>query len=115
MRTLNRVAVVIKPKEPYYEWTKTLGNVDSGMTLEDHRKDCTVILTPAYETQAAMVRCAQGLAREIFRRKLWEWHRDETYWPKELGWCLFKEWFDFEIHTMIVDGVENEPHDWEIF
>ncbi len=46
------------------------------------------------------------------------WYRDPRSWPRERSNSPFDEWFDLELHTLVVDLVD-EPllkegdEDWE--
>lgn len=40
--------------------------------------------------------------------ELWAWHTDETYWPKKRNLALFREWFDIEIHSEVIDMDDDE-------
>ena len=39
----------------------------------------------------------------IFQNELNNWHTDEKDWVQKRTYKLFKEWFDIEIHSMILD------------
>jgi len=34
-------------------------------------------------------------------------------WPKDRSWDVFKEWFDYEIQSIVFDMVEKEPLGYE--
>ena len=39
----------------------------------------------------------------MFEWELAAWYTDETYWPESLTYRLFKEFFEIDIHSTVVD------------
>lgn len=44
----------------------------------------------------------------IFKRELYSWHRDETAFPENRTFAMFREWFDVEYHTIVIDLLDEE-------
>ncbi len=42
----------------------------------------------------------------IFEDQLGDWWTDSTRWPKTRDFATFKEWFDIEFHSLILDLVD---------
>ena len=50
----------------------------------------------------------------LFESELEDWYTDETLWPKNRDYKTFKEWFEVECHSVIMDTVGGEIYDDEI-
>jgi hypothetical protein len=35
--------------------------------------------------------------------------RDEPAWPTDRTYALFRQWFDLEVHSVVLDLVAGEP------
>jgi hypothetical protein len=35
--------------------------------------------------------------------------QDESTWPTERTYAAFREWFDVEVHSVVIDLVAGEP------
>ncbi len=36
------------------------------------------------------------------------WYQDEEVWPRKRSYALFRRWFDVEIHSIVVDSLDEE-------
>ena len=102
---LNRGAVIVRPKQPYIKWATGLD--DSGL-IPDADGEKTVYLIPSFEDDDEAWEIVEEIYQEIFERELWSWHTDESAWPANRTFAMFKEWFDIELHSVVEDlgGVE---------
>ncbi len=100
MGQVNRSVVVIKAKGAFLEWTNSLPDPLVGHTLTPLHDDCHVYLFPEWDTHAQ---------REefLFEQELWSWHRDERMFPRNRTLAMFREWFDVEFHSVVMDLVEG--------
>ena len=76
MEMLNRSAVIVKPRQPYLEWTRrddTEGLAES--VFETLRKEPTIYLLPEYEAS----------------------------WPKNRTLEMFREWFEVQMSSIVED------------
>jgi hypothetical protein len=46
---------------------------------------------------------AQPYFTAIFEEELNSWHRRESEWPSRRTYETFLEWFDVEVHSMVLD------------
>jgi hypothetical protein len=44
-----------------------------------------------------------------------DWQRDENTWPQKRDFKTFKEWFEVEVHSVVLDTVGGEIFDDEIY
>ena len=104
---INRNIAIIKPRAPFLEWLESLPDWDLDITLEDLRSDCTVFLIPELDDEDA-IKYIEDMHKEIFEYELDSWHRDESLWPEKRTLKLFREWFDIELHSMVLDTLDEE-------
>ena len=97
---LNRGALIVRPGPAFVEWARALDN--SGLVpTADH--ECTVYLLPEWNDEVeALEILAEGF-NEIFMRELYGWHTDESAWPKNRTFAMFRKWFEFEFHSVVED------------
>ena len=106
MSTVNRALAVVKPKQPYLDWTKQIvsePNEPCYENLEEARRDCTAFLIPVVEFDEDIPRLLRHYAEEIFEEQLWSWDQREEQWPKQRDFKTLMEWFDVEVSTVVID------------
>ncbi|MCX6150862.1 MAG: hypothetical protein NTX22_10080 [Ignavibacteriales bacterium] len=113
MYALDRQLVVIKPKQPFYNWLKNINK--RKISLEDIRGDCTAFLIPVSDNLSDAEKYIRSKFTEIFDMELSEWNIDEKLWPNDRTVEMFKEWFDVYFHSTIIDTVEKEILKDELF
>jgi hypothetical protein len=104
MRLVKRAAITVTPKQPYVDWANGLeeDGVKIGEDLWPERHvyligdvsdvipfDCDVIVRPYFKA--------------IFDEELNAWHRRESDWPTPRTYETFLEWFEVEVHSMVLD------------
>ena len=98
MRSINRVAIVIRPKQAFFEWARTL----DGEQLENLEVWVSVYLIETTEDEDPL-RTLQRQFKSIFEEQLESWHRIEADWPSPRPFTLFETWFDAEVSDMVFD------------
>ena len=113
---INRAALIIKLKKPFIDWlvyTSKEHDGDDQLKAEEIETEGFdskhVYLIPSYDYNEQYDRYLRKHAKEIFEDELMGWYTDPSMWPKDRSWKVFKEWFDYEIHTMVLDTVLDEP------
>ena len=102
MKTANRSAAVVRPKEPYLTWAN--GFDDGGPKLDpaDPEECCRAFLIPEFDDPER----ARGFVAEncvgIFTEMLESWMNAPETWPA-LDIRTFQEWFDLEILEPVFD------------
>ncbi|MCK5603002.1 hypothetical protein KAR91_14055 [Candidatus Pacearchaeota archaeon] len=99
--TINRDAITIEPSEGYFEWTKACPEPDPKLTLEELQVESKTFLIP--ETDAEPEKWLKRNFNPIFKRELWGWDMDESYFPEKMTYKLFKEFFNIRFSTVVVD------------
>jgi hypothetical protein len=97
--SINRNAIVIKPKKVFFDWVNSIYPEDPIVDPNEGN----VYLIKEKETNVAIEKWLQRNFDKIFINELNDWHTDEKDWPQKRNYILFKEWFNVEIHSMILD------------
>jgi hypothetical protein len=114
---INRAAVILRYKEPAVVWINEADPCerDGPITLTAANEERTVYLIgdEAADTGATLERWIQQNYRQLFESELEGWYTDPTLWPKDRSLDRFREWFDVECHTVLVDTVGGVIYDDE--
>ena len=108
MKTINRNAVMVRPKQPFLDWIRSLPGQAIPISLDSLRTDCDVYLLPEVKDSEQAMRYLQRQCAEVFKNQLEGWDTEESSWPTNLNWRTFKRWFDIEVHSIVVD-LSDEP------
>jgi len=102
--SINRNAIVVKPKQPLFDWINALDPVFP----VTHSDEGTVYLIREKDSNEAIERWLSRNFDRIFVSQLEGWHTIESDWPAKRTYKLFKDWFEVEIHSMIFDLEDAE-------
>lgn len=107
---VNRGAIIIKPKEPFYKW---LESIPDPMTLspEHFDEDSIAYLIPSWECDEELEDTLSKMYDILFEEVLSGWWTVEEDWPINRTLKMFKEWFDFSAHSLLIDLVDAPLHD----
>ena len=103
MDTLNRSAIVVKPKQPFLDWLHASDPSSREICLSDLSQEPTIYLVPECDTDADVVKVLCKLCEEIFEVQLAGWYTDASTWPRDRSYPVFRQWFDYQHHSMLVD------------
>ena len=112
MYFVDRSVAVIKPKEPFLNWLNNVPGNDTDLTLDSLRADCTVILLPEFTDPEEGVSRIDDMVEQLFKMELASWYEDEALWPADRSLKTFWEWFDVEIHSTVLDSVDEDIHNF---
>ena len=108
-RFLNRCAVIVTPKAPFWDWVKKSGDIFEPLLLEENNEG-NIYLIPGFESEndiaVAIERHLIQNYEDIFVSELESWYTDPETFP-ETTYERFKEWFTVSSHIMIFDTVEK--------
>ena len=97
---LNRVALIVRPAEPYLDWARGLGEAGA---VPDPNGEQTVYLVPELDCLEDLEEALPEMFTHIFELELHGWHTDEEAWPVDRSLAAFKQWFHAELHTVVED------------
>jgi len=100
IQTVNRAAVVVRPKEPFLRWAASLDD-SAPDQAEALRSQASVYLVP--EDDDGEMPPIDAYAQEIFELELESWCTDENRWPATLDLTTFLAWFDITMESLVVD------------
>jgi hypothetical protein len=106
MYTINRAIAIIKPKQPYLDWTRTLPD-PSDVSLDELRRDCTAVLLPDVADDTEVDVYLRSIYEELFTIELAAWDTNEDDWPQARDYATFRIWFDIEVHSLILDAAKT--------
>jgi hypothetical protein len=101
--SINRNAIVVKPKQVLFDWVNSI-YPDSPIEAVN---ESTVYLIKEKDSNEAIEKWLKKNFDNIFQNELNNWHTDEKDWVQKRTYKLFTEWFDIEIHSMILDLEET--------
>lgn len=101
---VKRSDMVVKPKMPFIDWVN-ITYPDDIITLDGYEDD--VYLLKDFEENKQMENRLKKNFDHIFTDQLNQWLTDEEGWPQKRTHKMFKEWFDYSMHTMIWDTVKG--------
>lgn len=109
MQSVNRTAVVIKPKQPFVDWLNSVPGESSDNTLERVTSENLTFLIPDFFGPNESLEYIKKVYHNIFEYELWGWYTAEELWPQEKrNWKMFQEWFSIEINSEVIDLVDDE-------
>jgi len=106
MGSINRLAALIIPRDPFLEWMKLRDfPVDAQDCFKEWRDDPNTYLL------AENVRGSAVILRDnwevLFESELFAWSTDESSWPPNRSLQMFKEWFEIYLSSLVVDLVDD--------
>src|ERR1700680_2544717 len=101
MVTLNRSAIVVKPRQPFLDWLHAADPTSHKLTLRELVQEPTVYLIPECDTDEDVGEALRELCEEIFIEQLAGWFTDTTTWPQDRSFDVFCRWFDIQQHSMV--------------
>ena len=103
MLEINRAVVIVRPKQPFLDWLRSVDPDDSDLELEEIRRDPNAYLVPDWEEDNDRWVILGWCVENIFGNELWSWYTDESLWPTERDYDMFLNWFDVEFYPTVVD------------
>jgi len=111
---LNRAVLLLKLKQPAVDWVnKADPTGNPGISLDNANKDRTVYLVDE-SVADDMVNATHWLKlnwQQLFERELGSWYVDESLWVKKRSFDMFRQWFEVEIHSMVIDTSNDHLED----
>jgi hypothetical protein len=116
--SLNRTAIVLRPKAPFLAWVRQLlrdtteEEVENDQDLVD---EPNVYLIPDSDSYEVAVEDLSDYAELLFESELGAWTLAIERWPKERDWSALQDWFDYEILGPVLDACPEELvlEEWE--
>jgi hypothetical protein len=112
---VNRGAVILRYKDPFVKWIKEADPVkdSSEVSLASANEERTVYLITDGDAEN-IDRWILENHGVLFESEFEGWYTDESLWPKKRDLKTFKEWFEVECHSVVLDTVGGQIFDDEI-
>jgi len=107
-RTINRAALIVRPKQPYVDWANSVDDDAPQANLQEARTDPSIYLVECVDFLENRDLLVDETWEWICREQLSSWMRDEDLWPEVLTHEMFHDWFDCELSTMIWDLLKTK-------
>lgn len=105
---INRMVVVVRPKPAFVEWANALPDMgDMKFTVKELNEDCSVFLIPDFPDDRKATNYIKKMCDDIFSRELESICTLEDWWPQKRNWKMFREWFEIEIHSSVLDMTDS--------
>jgi hypothetical protein len=112
MYLLNRSAVVVHARQPYFDWANSIDHGEVTVTADpsDRRGFSGLFLLPPFEEIGVEDSILRDHFAHIFENQLFAWHEDPELWPKDRTYEMFLEWFEVEFLDFVYDdsGMDME-------
>jgi hypothetical protein len=109
---INRSALLLRYKEPAVRWINDAdpSPSDNAATLDEVNEERTVYLIDdtAGNDPESLERWLKRNYADLFEMELEEWYTDPALWPQVRTYRLFREWFDPECHTVVIDTCPDD-------
>ena len=103
MRIVNRTVAVLRARQPYVEWANRFRGEGPALTVGDVAPAGSTFLIPDFEDEAETRAFVESHARAMFEHELEMWNDDAAAWPKIRDAATFRQWFDVEVHDVVMD------------
>jgi len=110
MRVINRTAVTITGAKPYIDWTlKTDADANKcALVVQRVKPYGSAFLLPELELEEDVQEWIEENADWLFEFQLDAWTDDRSTWPAARDLRTFREWFNVDIHSIVVDMADDE-------
>ncbi len=106
--TINRAALIVRPKQPYVDWANSVDDDGPRVILQGLRTDPSIYLVETIDLLEDFHLLVDDAWEWIFREQLNGWMCDPDQWPQGMTREMFLEWFDCEVATMIWDMLKSK-------
>lgn len=98
--SINRNAIVVKPKKPFFDW---VNSIEKNTIAVDKKYEYNIYLVKEQDSNEDTLSWLKKNFHVIFNNELNDWTINQSKWPDKRTYPVFKEWFDVEISSMILD------------
>ncbi len=88
MKTINRTAIAIIPKQPYIDWANSF---EDGVGYDEIH--ATTILIPDKYGELDYEVYLKKIFKDVFEEQLESWMTNPDDWPQKRTYKIFKAWF----------------------
>ena len=107
---INRTLAVVRAKPEFLHLMGSLPdpNGKHDFTIDELNTDCTTFLIPLFDEPHEAEEFLDSRKPEIFENELLDIHQIIDDWDVEIDSATFDQYFYFEIHSVVLDLVNDE-------
>lgn len=98
--SINRNAILVKPKEPFFTWQNQVFPDEEPIHELDENN---IYLIREMDSNETIKKWLKNNFDDVFTNELNDWSADKVTWPKNRNYKMFTDWFTIEIHSMVLD------------
>ncbi len=102
---VDRSSVSVKPKQVFIDWVRTFSPDES---VESISEIAGAYLVKEMDNDEDVENWLKKNFDKIFTIELEEWCDDKRKWPQHRSYKMFRDWFEIQIHSMVLD-LEDYP------
>lgn len=114
---INRGAILLRYRAPAVRWVNEADPYDESpdITTDNLQQDRTIYLVSSGDVdgEAAVEKWVEANYEALLEYELEGWYTDPALWPEERTLEMFRDWFEVEYHSVIVDTVGGMIYDEE--
>ena len=103
--SINRNAITIRARKTFFDWINSVFPEDE--PVEENQEN-NIYLVREMDSNDIVLNWIKKNFDSIFINELNDWCTDEKDWPKNRTFKMFKDWFEIEISSMVLD-LEEYP------
>ena len=111
MRTINRTLLIVVPKQPFFDWVKSIEGDSESIPESEYR---SAYLIPDKYDETDYKTYLRKHFKAIFEEELVSEFTDIDLWPSKRDYKTFVSWFEVQAYDMVHD-LCNEPLETEEF
>ncbi len=104
MIEIDRMALILRAKEPFIEWLKTIADDDT-LSEDTFASDPTIVLIPVIEDDEELGEYIAENCLKWLEYEFASWCAEEGQWPEDISLEAFEEYFSLHIHSLVIDNV----------
>ena len=109
MKTINRTAITIPPKQPFIDWANSF---EDGEKYGADKPHVATILIPDTYDESNFETFLKKNYKQLFDEDFESWMTDPNNWPDIKGYKMFEGWFEIICLDMTWDHGDGEiEHD----
>ena len=110
LKAMNRTAVIITPKQAFYDMIAALMGEEPEKemaTLSEDESTIYLVEDPGLYEMTIKERLTPCY-KDIFYEEVAGWFTDKTKWPKSISWKEFKNYFHISFQSLVFDTFDGE-------
>lgn len=103
MSAIDRVALILTPKQPFVDWVRSLPGMDPNTSAEAAKREPLTFLLPFTQDTEGLREFVRQGNELFFVQALALWCEREEDLPLSRGLETFEAWFDWSLAPMVMD------------